>query len=120
MRKVKIVKLIMLSVIFSFGVTGQALAENRVFPDFEIRITRLEFGLELFDLKVNHLNILSSPSFKYLSTISSAAYVNDKIYCWIKVHPFIMNGSVEERKNRIDKLSLFNNSDLFHILLGKS
>jgi hypothetical protein len=87
-----------------FGTSGESIAENIVFPNFDSQVSRLELDLKLFDLKVNHLRILSSESFPYLISIYSDAFTNKKIDCWVIVSPSIMKGSLEERKKRLDKL----------------
>jgi hypothetical protein len=108
-EKVKKIRFILLFVFLALAITGRSSAERIVFPDYSTSVTALELDLKLFDLKVNYLKILSSSSYQYLSWISSKAFADNKITCYVTVSPSIMIGSLDERKKRLDKLC----NDLF-------
>jgi hypothetical protein len=114
-RRGKRIRLIILSVILCLGITGPTLAENIIFTSADNQVTGLDLKLELFDLKVTYLNILRNPSlsssFQYIVSVNSHAFEKKRIQSWVNVNQSILNGSLEERKDRIDKLC----NDLFKV-----
>ena len=77
-------------------------AEDIVFPNFSSQVSRLELDLILFDFAVNNLNIISSGPLTYINSISSRAFTNKKIECWVSVSALIMKGTLPERKKRLN------------------
>jgi hypothetical protein len=77
-------------------------AENIVFPNFSSPVSQLELDLRLFDFAANHLNIISSGPLTHISSISSSAFTNKKIQCWVMVSPLIMKGTLPEKKKRLN------------------
>ncbi len=89
---------------FIFTVLSSTLlnAEDIIFPNYSSQVSRLELDLELFDFAVNYINILSKGPLKYLSSISSQAFSKKKINCWVNVNPSIMDGTLAEKKKRLN------------------
>lgn len=77
-------------------------AEDIVFPKYSHQVSHLELDLALFDFAVNHLNILSKGPLIYLSSISSQAFTNNKINCWVNINSSIMEGTLAEKKKRLN------------------
>jgi hypothetical protein len=96
-RKIFFISLLCLLVFFEIS-----NAENIVFPNFSSQVSHLELDLRLFDFAVNHLNIISSGPLTYINSISSRAFTNKRIECWVSVSPLIMKGTLPERKKRIN------------------
>jgi hypothetical protein len=58
--------------------------------------------LKLLDFAVNHLNIISSGPLASINSISSQAFTNKQITCWVSVTPLIMKGTLQDRKKRLN------------------
>ena len=88
---------------FSFMLCSPlSTAEDIVFPNYSSQVSHLELDLKLFDFAVNHLNILSKGQLIYLSSISSHAFTNKRIDCWVHVSSSIMEGILVEKKKRLN------------------
>jgi hypothetical protein len=78
-------------------------AEDIGFPNYSSQVSHLELDLKLFDFAVNHLHIFSEGPLSKLSSISSHAFTNKRIDCWVHVSSSIMEGTLTEKKKRLNE-----------------
>jgi len=95
---------ILYSLLFSIiAFSHSSYAEDKVFSNFESNVTHMEMELRLFDLKVNYHSILPNELQKYISNISSLAFIEKRIVSYVHVNQSILKGSLADKKKRLNK-----------------
>jgi hypothetical protein len=95
-------KIILIIVVFCTLTFSISSADNK-FMNHSTQVSHHELELRLFDFAVNNLHFFSYGPLSKVSSIESSDISDKKIRCWAWVLPSIMNGTLIEKRERLNE-----------------